>query len=133
MLFLLQVWLVLSGGSVVAGTGTQCHSSSIPLLELTSSSKSQGLSSYKSATHEPVENNCICNQTDPYGFFWIVSVNETLNVNCKDGSIGNMTWTCYSANNGQCEFNADQPDYSRCHSLELLSLSNAVREILKKI
>lgn len=132
MLFLLQVWFVLSGGSIVAETGIQFPSPSIPFIESTSSPKSLSLSSlHASASHKPVGNDCICNQTDPYGFLWIVPANETLTINCKEGAIGDMTWTCYSSND-QCVFNTDQPDYSQCQSLEILALSNAVRKRLKK-
>lgn len=134
MLLFLQVWLVLSGGLIVAETGIQFHhSSSTPVLESTSSPKSLGLSSLftMSATHKFIDNKCICNQTDPYGFLWIVPAYETQTINCKEGAIGNMTWTCYSEND-QCEFNTDQPDYSQCNSLELLNLSNAVRKTFKR-
>lgn len=80
------------------------------------------------ATQLPIEDRCYCTQTDHYDSFWITPVNETSVKRCKEGAMGIMTWSCYFHQDSSCQFYPSQPDYSQCHSLELLSLSNDVRK-----
>ena len=78
-----------------------------------------------STTPKPVDDNCPCKAIDSYGNEWIIQPNETKVQNCNEGAVGNATWKCDYIK-GQCQFRTNQPDYSQCHNLELMAISDLV-------
>lgn len=139
MLFVFEVWIVLLSPSVAISKAEMAMKPS-PLLVFESTAANQTTQS--SSTHlnssrapreigrstttpNPVDDQCPCSQKDFYGSLWIIPANETIVKSCKEGAVGNMTWTC-DCGQGKCHFHQSQPDFSQCYSLELLSLFDEV-------
>ena len=114
MLFEFQVWIFLFGGIVsVPQAGMTKQFSTLSVFE-------PPVSQTKAISIRPTcipsieleksiittttgEYRCKCIQIDLYGSSWIIPANETLVKSCKEGTIGNMSWTCDYVN-GKCQF-----------------------------